>query len=37
LPEKVFRRGELLVDGDKWNGKPGSGKWVARAAHAPVM
>ncbi len=37
LPERVFRRGELLVDGDKWNGKPGSGKWVARAAHAPVM
>jgi dihydropyrimidinase len=36
-PEKVYRRGELLVDGEAWHGKPGSGKWTARAAHAPVL
>lgn len=37
LPERVYRRGELLVDGDTWHGRPGSGKWVARATHAPVL
>lgn len=37
LPVKVYRRGELLVDGDTWHGKPGTGKWTARAAHAPVL
>jgi dihydropyrimidinase len=29
-PEKVFRRGELLVDGDTWRGRPGSGEYLAR-------
>jgi dihydropyrimidinase len=37
LPEKVYRRGELLVDGDTWNGAAGSGKWTARSTHAPVL
>jgi dihydropyrimidinase len=37
LPEKVYRRGELLVDGDTWHGKPGSGKWTARSTHAPIL
>jgi len=37
LPEKVFRRGELLVEGETWHGKPGTGKWVARSAHAPIV
>lgn len=37
LPEKVFRRGELLVDGDTWHGRPGTGKWTPRATHAPVL
>jgi len=37
LPEKVYRRGELLVDGDKWLGKAGSGKWTARKANAEVV
>jgi len=37
LPEKVFRRGELLVEGEAWHGKPGTGKWVARSAHAPIV
>ena len=31
-PEKVFRRGELLVDGDQWLGKAGSGRFIRRAA-----
>lgn len=37
LPVKVFRRGELLVDGDTWHGRAGTGRWTARAAHAPVL
>ncbi len=37
LPEKVYRRGELLVDGDAWHGKAGSGRWTARATNAPVL
>ncbi len=37
LPEKVYRRGELLVDGDNWLGKSGSGKWTARKANAPII
>lgn len=36
-PEKVYRRGELLVDGEAWHGKPGSGQWRPRAAHAPIL
>jgi dihydropyrimidinase len=37
LPEKVYRRGELLVDGDQWHGKPGTGRWVPRASHTPLI
>jgi dihydropyrimidinase len=37
LPEKVYLRGSLLVDGDTWNGEPGGGMWQRRAAHAPVI
>ena len=37
LPVKVYRRGELLVDGDRWLGRAGSGKWTPRATHAPVL
>jgi len=37
LPEKVFRRGELIVDGDQWLGQPGTGRWHQRASHAPVL
>ncbi len=37
LPEKVFLRGHLLVDGDTWNGEPGGGAWLKRDAHAPVL
>jgi dihydropyrimidinase len=36
-PEKVFLRGNLLVDGETWNGEPGGGQWVKRATHAPII
>mgnify|MGYP001571790873 CR=1 FL=1 len=36
-PEKVYSRGRLLVDGDEWHGKPGTGAYLARKAHAPVL
>jgi dihydropyrimidinase len=30
IPEKVFLRGTLIVDGDHWFGKSGMGKYLAR-------
>ncbi len=29
-PEKVFLRGRLIVDGEKWFGGPGEGKFISR-------
>ncbi|MEK9164914.1 MAG: dihydropyrimidinase [Chloroflexota bacterium] len=37
LPEKVYLRGNLLVDGETWNGEPGGGTWLKRNTHAPVV
>ncbi len=37
MPVRVFRRGELIVDGEAWLGKPGTGKWTARKAHGEVL
>jgi len=37
LPEKVFVRGNMIVDGEKWLGKAGQGKFLKRAAGAAVM
>ena len=37
VPEKVYLRGNLLVDGETWNGEPGGGAWLARNPHAPIM
>ena len=34
-PVKVFRRGTLLVDGDKWLGEKGSGQYLHRAS--PIL
>ncbi len=31
-PEKVFLRGKLIVDGDKWLGKRGGGEFIKRKA-----
>lgn len=30
VPEKVFLRGEMIVDGDNWYGKAGGGKYLKR-------
>ena len=37
VPERVYRRGELLVEGDHWLGKAGSGNYLRRSTHAPVI
>jgi dihydropyrimidinase len=36
FPEKVFIRGNLIVDGDRWLGKPGMGQFIHRDAE-PVF
>jgi dihydropyrimidinase len=36
-PVQVYRRGELLVDGERWLGAPGSGRFLPRAPGAPVL
>lgn len=36
-PEKVFLRGQLIVDGDEWLGKPGGGQFVKRMPDAQVL
>ncbi|MBI4315008.1 MAG: amidohydrolase family protein, partial [Chloroflexi bacterium] len=36
-PEKVFVRGNLLVDGETWHGEPGGGQWLPRTSHAPIL
>ncbi len=36
-PEKVFLRGRLLVDGERWLGTPGGGRFLERGPNAPVI
>ena len=36
-PEKVFLRGNLIVDGEQWLGRPGMGKFLHRNPNAPVL
>jgi dihydropyrimidinase len=36
FPEKVFLRGELIVDGRQWLGKPGMGRFIKREAFKTV-
>ena len=36
-PEKVFLRGQLIVDHDHWLGRPGMGRFLARSPYAPVL
>ena len=36
-PVKVYRRGELLVDGGTWLGQAGSGRFVARSPNGAVV
>jgi dihydropyrimidinase len=37
FPHKVFLRGELIVDGDRWLGKRGNGQFLQRTPFAPVI
>ena len=37
FPEKVFLRGRLIVDGDRWLGEAGMGKFLYRSPGAPVL
>lgn len=36
-PVKVYSRGRLLVDGDEWLGRAGTGRYLARKAGAQVL
>jgi dihydropyrimidinase len=36
-PEKVFVRGNLLVDGEQWLGEAGGGQWLKRHLHSPIL
>jgi dihydropyrimidinase len=37
LPEKVYGRGRLLVDGEQWYGRPGQGAFIRRSSHNPAV
>ncbi len=37
FPEKVFLRGQLIVDGNRWLGRPGFGKFLYRSANAMII
>jgi dihydropyrimidinase len=36
-PEKVFLRGEIIVDGEQWLGRSGMGQFLPRQPYAPVL
>jgi dihydropyrimidinase len=36
-PERVYLRGELVVDGDKWHGTPGGGRFLHREPKAAIV
>jgi dihydropyrimidinase len=36
-PEKVWLRGQLIVDGERWLGRAGMGRFLRRSAGAPVL
>ncbi len=37
FPEKVFLRGQLIVDGERWLGRPGMGRFLERQPSAEVL
>jgi dihydropyrimidinase len=37
FPEKVFLRGRLIVDGEKWLGRAGMGQFLHRQLDAPIL
>jgi len=36
-PEKVFLRGNLIVDHERWLGRAGMGRFITRKPYAPVL
>lgn len=36
-PEKVWLRGNLIVDDQRWLGRPGMGRFLHRTPHAPIL
>jgi len=37
FPEKVLLRGQMIIDGDRWLGKAGMGRYLYRSPNAPVI
>jgi dihydropyrimidinase len=37
MPEKVFLRGQLIVEGGEWKGQAGMGQFLKRPPAAPVL
>jgi dihydropyrimidinase len=37
FPERVYSRGRLIVDGEKWLGRAGEGRFLHRIPYAPVL
>jgi dihydropyrimidinase len=37
LPEKVFLRGRMIVDGNRWLGSAGQGRFIKRKPFAPIL
>ena len=37
FPEAVYLRGQLIVEGDKWHGRPGMGQFLHRTPGAEVL
>jgi len=37
MPVQVYLRGKKVVDGENWYGSNGSGQFIARKPHAPVL
>jgi len=36
MPDLVLSRGKVVVQGDKFLGRPGEGSFVRRSLHSPV-
>ncbi len=37
MPEKVFLRGQLIVDGERWKGRRGGGQFLYAQPNSPVL
>jgi dihydropyrimidinase len=37
FPRQVFLRGQMIVDGEQWHGRPGMGRFIPRKPFAPVL